>query len=154
MTEPSPSDTIFQVLAHDHRDLEARFAQLHELAVSDVAAARNRYPQLATAILVHLHAEAAVLMPRLALLGTLDGVLERSRVDHERLEADVQQLAHANLTPSEWLRGLRRLDTALEHLIEREEADVFPVARRALPIEESHQLARDLRTAEQRELDR
>jgi hypothetical protein len=47
----------------------------------------------------------------------------------------------SNLTPSEWVRGLRRLEADLENLIEREEAHVFPAARRALPIDESHELA-------------
>jgi len=82
-----------------------------------------------------------VLLPRLADIPTLEDVLVRSRADHARIEADARALALPNLTPSEWVRGLRRLETDLEHLIEREEADVFPAARRALPIDESHKLA-------------
>lgn len=153
MIEPiAPTDTIFQVLAHEHRVLEARFSALHELATSDVELAREVYGELAAAILAHLHAETAVLLPRLARLRTLDGILESGRHDHARIEAGVRGLAVPNLTDSEWLRGVRRLEADLEHLIEREEAHVFPIARRALPLDESHQLAHDLRTAEDRAL--
>lgn len=142
MTEAVQStDTIFQVLVHEHRDLEARFAALHELVGTDFELARSRYLQLADAILAHLHGEAEVLMPRLADIPTLEDVLAHGRTDHARIEADVRALMLSNLTPSEWVRGLRRLDADLEHLIEREEAHVFPAARRALPIAESHELA-------------
>ena len=142
MTEAvQPTETIFQVLAHEHRDLEARFAALHELVGMDFELARSHYPQLAEAILAHLHGEAEVLIPGLADIPTLEDVLARSRTDHARIEADVRALAVSNLTPSEWVRGLRRLAADVEHLIEREEAHVFPAARRALPIDESHKLA-------------
>jgi hypothetical protein len=142
MTEAIQStDTIFQVLAHEHRDLEARFAALHELVESDFELARAHYPQLADAIIAHLGAEAAVLMPRLAHIATLENVLARSRTDHARIEADARALTLPNLTPSEWLRGVRRLEADLDHLIEREEAHVFPAARRVLPIDESQKLA-------------
>lgn len=135
------TDTIFQVLSHEHRELEARFAALHELVGTDFELARSQYPQLADAILAHLHSEAEVLLPRLANIPTLEDVLARSRTDHARIEADARALVLSNLTPSEWVRGLRRLETDLEHMIEREEAHVFPAARRALPIGESHELA-------------
>ncbi len=136
-----PTDTIFQVLAHEHRDLEARFAALHELVGMDFELARSHYPQLADAILAHLRGEAEVLMPRLAHIPTLEDVLARSRTDHARIEADAHALTLPQLTPSEWVRGLRRLEADVEHLIEREESHVFPAARRALPIDESHRLA-------------
>jgi hypothetical protein len=136
-----PTDTIFQILAQEHRDLEAQFAALHELVESDFELARSRYSQVADAIIAHLHAEAEVLLPRLAEIPTLDDVVARSRADHARIETDVRALGVPNLTPSEWVRGVRRLAIDVEHLIEREEAHVFPVARRALPLDESHQLA-------------
>lgn len=137
----SPTDTIFSVLAHEHRDLEARFAAFHELLASDFDRARAAYPRLADAILAHLRAEAAVLLPRLADIPTLDDVLARSRMDHARIEAGARALVLPNLTPSEWVRALRRLEGDLDHLIEQEEAHVFPAARRVLPIDESHRLA-------------
>jgi len=142
MTEPAePTDTIFQLLAHEHRDLEARFAALHEMVATDVEDARSHYPELAHAILAHLRAEAAVLLPRLEGIPTLEDVLARSRIDHARIEADARALAQQNLTSSEWVRGVRRLAAELEQLIEREEAHVFPVARRELAPDESHRLA-------------
>ncbi|CAN5922240.1 hypothetical protein BH11MYX3_BH11MYX3_40020 [soil metagenome] len=154
MTQPvSSSDTIFQVLAHEHRDLEARFGALHEAAAEDFEAARCRYPQLAAAILVHLHAEAAVLFPRLARISALAHFVDGTRADHTRIENQVLSLSRPSLTPSEWLRGVRRLEQDLERLIEREETHVYPAARRALPLDESHELACELRSAEERELE-
>ncbi len=153
MSHPVTStDTIFQVLDHEHRDLEARFAALHVIAADDLEAARAAYPQLAAAILAHLHAEAAVLLPRLAQIPALAEVLAETRDDHARIEVDALGLGRAPLTPSEWLRGVRRLEQDIERLIEREEAEVFPVARRAVPLDESHALACELRSVEDREL--
>jgi len=136
-----PTDTIFQVLAHEHRDLEARFAAVHGLTGTDFPQARAHYPQLAHAILAHLRAEATVLWPRLAGIPVLATLLAQGRADHARIEAEARALAHPSLTPSEWLRGLRRLEADLEHLIEREETHVFPVARRTLDPGESQRLA-------------
>lgn len=138
------TDTIFAMLAHEHRDLEAQFAALHEQAAQDFVAACEAYPALAAAIVTHLHAEAEVLFPRLSSIEDLDPLLARSRADHARIEADAMYLARAQLTPSEWLRALRRLESDVEHLIEREEAHVFPVARRALPPDQSHALGGEL----------
>jgi hemerythrin HHE cation binding domain-containing protein len=154
MSQPvSSTDTIFQVLASEHRELEARFGALHEAAADDFDTARRGYPALAAAILVHLHAEATVLFPRLARIPALAGFLDGTRDDHTRIEEQVLALARTTLTPSEWLRGVRRLEQDLERLIEREEADVYPAARRALPLDESHELACALRSAEERELE-
>ena len=153
MREPVTStDTVFQVLAHEHRRLEAEFAALHVRAVESVAAARATYPQLAATILAHLHAEDAVLMPRLAQIRGLTEMLAGSRADHARVETDALALDRPNLTDSEWLRALRRLEADVVRLIEREEAHVYPAARRALPPEEAQLLARELRRIEDREL--
>jgi hemerythrin-like domain-containing protein len=153
MREPvTSSDTVFQVLAHEHRHLEARFAALHVQAIGSVSAARAAYPELAAAILAHLHAEDAVLTPRLEQIQSLSDVLAGSRADHAHVEADALSLDRPNLTDSEWLRALRRLEGELVRLIEREEAHVYPAARRALPPEEAQSLARELRRIEDREL--
>ncbi len=154
MRQPVAStDTIFQVLAHEHRDLEARFGVLHETAAEDIEAARRAYLELADAIIVHLRGEAAVLYPRLAHLPALAQTLDGTREDHARIEAQALALARTTLTPSEWLRGVRRLEQDLERLIEREEAQVYPVARRALPLDQSHELACELRSVADRALE-
>lgn len=155
MREPITStDTVFQVLAHEHRDLEARFAALFEAAASDIEEARAGYRELAAAILAHLHAEGAVLFPALARIASLGPILDGSRADHARIEADALSLDRPNLTTSEWLRALRRLHGDVVRLIEREEAHVYPAARRALPIGEAHDLAQALRRVEDHELSR
>ncbi|MBA3465723.1 MAG: hemerythrin domain-containing protein [Deltaproteobacteria bacterium] len=146
------TDTIFQVLAHEHRDLEAELAALHVRAAENMVAARAMFPKIAAAILAHLHAEDAVLMPRLAQIPGLSQMLAGSRADHARVESETLALDRPNLTDSEWLRALRRLEAELVRLIEREEAHVYPAARRALPPEEAKLLARELRRIEDREL--
>lgn len=153
MTGPIAStDTVFQVLAKEHRDLEARFADLFERAVTDIDGARAAYQDLAAAILAHLHAEDAVLLPALARIDALASILDGSRADHARLEADALALDRPNLTASEWLRALKRLHADLVHSIEREESNVYPAARRTMPLGEAHDLARALRDAEVHEL--
>jgi hypothetical protein len=155
MTGPiTPTDTVFQVLANEHRELEGRFAALFERAQSDVEGARADYQDLAAAILAHVRAEDAVLFPALARIASLAPILDGSRADHARLEADTLALDRPNLTTSEWLRALRRLHGDLVRLIEREEAHVYPAARRAVPPAEAHDLARALRRAEDHELSR
>jgi hypothetical protein len=118
----------------------------------DVASARSAYPQLAATIIAHLHAESAVLLPRLAKIDAVAGFLASTRADHARIEGDVRELAHQNLTDSEWLRALRRLEDDVVQLIDHEEGQVYPAARRAVPLDEAHALAKELRTAEDREL--
>jgi hypothetical protein len=148
----TPTDTVFQVLAKEHRDLEARFAQLFEHAETDIEGARADYRELAAAILAHLHAEGAVLFPALARIAALDQILVGSRADHARVEADVLALDRPNLTTSEWLRALKRMHADLVRLIEREESHVYPAARRAMPPDEANHLAHALRRAEAHEL--
>lgn len=155
MTGPiTPTDTVFQVLANEHRDLEARFAQLFERTLTDVEGARADYGELAVAILAHLHAEGDVLFPALSRIATLAPILDRSRADHARIEADALVLDRPNLTTSEWLRALKRLHADLARLIEREESHVYPAARRAMPLGEANHLAHALRRAEADELSR
>lgn len=155
MTGPITStDTVFQVLAKEHRDLEAQFAALFERAATDIEGARADYQPLVAEIVAHLHAEGAVLFPALARIAALAPILDGSRADHARLESDALALDRANLTTSEWLRALKRLHGDLVHLIEREEAHVYPAARRAMPLGEANDLARAFRRAELNELSR
>ena len=148
------TDTVFQVLAHEHRDLEARFAALFERALVDIEGTRLEYPELAAAILAHLHAEGGVLFPALGRIAALAPILDGSRADHARIEAAALELDRPNLTTSEWLRALKRLHADVVHLIEREESHVYPAARRALPLGEAHDLAHAVRRAEEHELSR
>jgi hypothetical protein len=155
MTGPITStDTVFQLLAKEHRELEARSADLFERALADIEGARAEYQDLAAALLAHFHAEAAVLLPALARIPALAPMLDRSRADHARLEADALALDRPNLTASEWLRALKRLHGDLVHLIEREESYVYSAARRAMPIGEAHDLAHAFHRAEVHELSR
>src|SRR5437762_13375161 len=135
MKQPITStDTVFQVLAHEHRDLEARFAELFERAVADIEGARAAYQELAAAILAHLHAEGGVLFPALGRIEALATVLDGSRADHARIEAAALELDRPNLTTSEWLRALRRLHADVVHPSEREESYAYPAASRAMPL--------------------
>jgi hemerythrin-like domain-containing protein len=135
--------TLFEVLAAEHRDLEARFARVQALGPTSLSDARAAFHDLAEVLRAHLRAERAVAYPRFAQLGPVVAAeIVDARIDHANIEEALDALAGATLTPSEWLRAVRRLEALFEHHVDSEEREVFPFARRALSIEEARELAR------------
>jgi hemerythrin-like domain-containing protein len=135
--------TLFEVLAAEHRELEAQFAAVQQLGPQSIDEARAAFARLAEALRAHLGAERTVAYPRFAEIGgpIVDEITD-ARIDHDNIEQAIRELANGSLTPSEWLRGVRRLEALFEHHVDSEEREVFPPAKLALSIEEQRALAR------------
>lgn len=133
--------TIFEVLAREHRDFEARFAQVQQLGAPRLDEARRIYAQLADQLVAHLRAEAEVVYPILAGLRELGDDVAGAVAAHARLVQAVGELRVLRVTAGEWLRAVRRLEADIEHHIDLAEREMFPVARRALSEAEAQALA-------------
>jgi hemerythrin-like domain-containing protein len=138
---PSAERTIFEVLAHDHRAIEAQFAQLQQLGVARIDEAWDDYERLADQLLMHLRAEAEVVYPTLVRVDELCDDIAQAVGDHDRLLRAIDDLRVTRVTPSEWLRAVRRLEAEIEEHIELAECEMFPIAKRALSETEAQALA-------------
>lgn len=136
-TQRTTDRTICEQLAAEHRELEAWLA--HVLA-SPYAVARARFDQLATRLVAHVDREIKFVYAR----------LRPFRPGHDRvvdalanLHVAIEELRRDQVTPSEWLRAVRRFDVTLRHYVEIEERELFAAVRDVLAIEESRELARN-----------
>jgi hemerythrin-like domain-containing protein len=135
--------SIFELLASQHRAIEARFAEVYQHGAAHLAEACAVYAVLAQQIVDHLEGEARIVYPRLSTVPELTTILDEVKDDHMRISLLVTGLLISRTTASEWVREVRRLEEVVAQHVEVEESDLFPAAERALTIEESHELASD-----------
>lgn len=141
--------TIFEVLAREHRELEARFAHVQRLGAVNIDRARAEYDRLAVRLVGHLRTVINVLYPRLASFGELLDDIDDLSSNLDGVERTITDLRTPSSTPSEWLRAVRRLEDDIEEHVESAERDVFPFAKRALSVADAVTLARDFLGYEQ-----
>lgn len=146
---------VIEILTHDHRELEAMFAELESLRGTTGAAECDRradlVAQVASELLRHSAAEEATVYP--AVMNKVsDAEAELARHEHAEAEAELARHEHAEAEASlKRLEGLQpddaAFDSELETLIRgirdhvaKEESEMFPHMRQVFTQEELDEL--------------
>lgn len=132
--------SIFEVLMTEHRDVEALFDQIEAAAGNDPDQVEDLFTVLEGNLLAHAKAEDAVVYTRFAAIDALAEKIGDARAEHATVES---LLAELSATPvgEAWMNRLTALRENVQHHVEEEESDIFPVARDHIAADESKQLA-------------
>lgn len=126
--------TIFEVLAREHAEIDARFTRVRDASTPE--AAREPFQALATKLITCMRAEHAIVYPRFAFLAGLDDEVAQAVREHDRVEQAINYLRLSTLGPDAWHAGVSRLQQLVRNHLETEEWILIPVARLRLSNED------------------
>ena len=127
--------TIFDLLAHEHGEVEGAFRDIHQTLD------RARFNAFSTKLLACMRAEHAVVYPAFAYHAGLEDEVKRAIREHDKIEQAINHLRLVPLTPDAWRGALTRLQVLVTDHFETEEWILFPVARLRLTTELATRLA-------------
>jgi iron-sulfur cluster repair protein YtfE (RIC family) len=113
-------------LEREHRDVEAIFARLE--SATDESEQRSLVQELETALAPHMAVEETDVYPALAQLD--DDRAEQAESEHGEARDGLEELK-AQVGRAGFSAALETLKSGIEHHVEEEEGETFPMLRRS-----------------------
>jgi hemerythrin superfamily protein len=149
------NDTIYEILASQHRDVEALLDALQRKR--DAAGRASLFPKLLANLYSHAKAEERTFYMTLQRHRETRGEVARAKPEHREIEAWLSRLAITPYDDVSWAPILDELANAVRGHVEEEEGEIFQEAREAFDTEQAREMGRaflDLQTQMLHELDR
>jgi hypothetical protein len=115
-------------LVHEHRRVAAMFDIVLGTPATEPDARLAKFAILARELLAHAHAEDEVIYEQLAGSDAVGRWIERSRDEHERIEALIHEIERLGDADEHWMNRVEALELAVEHHVDVEEHLVIPRA--------------------------
>ena len=139
-----------ELLKKDHQTVARLF---DELEAGDAAARRQTFPRLKQELDAHAHAEETVFYPALRERPETRELMPEAYAEHNEVKlmlAELEEQLDA-AGEAEWTETLAELRENVEHHVEEEEGEMFPLARKALGPEQIEQLGARMQEAKQQQ---
>ncbi len=134
--------TIFDALRSDH-ETQRTLADLLVKTEGDSTGRNELYTKLKRELEAHAAAEERYFYVPLMERDLTQEQARHSVAEHKELDDYIEQLDGYDMSSSQWLITARELAHRLEHHLDEEEKEVFPLAGKALDDAEKTQLAAD-----------
>jgi len=132
--------TIFDALRKDHDQQRKLVKDLLETE-GESSERESLFDQLEAQLAAHAAAEERFFYVPLMQVDMTQENARHSVAEHKELDDLVEQLNGYDMSSSQWLITARELAERLEHHLDEEEVEVFPVAGKALSEEDKITLA-------------
>jgi hemerythrin superfamily protein len=151
---PAANDTIYEILEHQHREVEKLLDALAQKR--DAAGRASLFPKLLANLYSHAKAEERTFYMTLQRHRETHDDIASAKEDHREIEAWLSRLAITPYDDESWGPILDELANSVHQHIEVEEADVFQEAREAFDEHQAREMGRaflDLQTQMLHEMD-
>lgn len=136
--------TIFEAIRADH-DTQRRLIELLEKTEGDSEGRRELWDRLKAELEAHAGAEERHFYIPLMEHDLTQEHARHSIAEHHELDEAVAELDATLMSSPQWLRLAKELGERLRHHLDEEEAEIFPVAGKALSDAEKDELAEHYR---------
>jgi hypothetical protein len=134
---------VIEVLVHDHREVEAMFAELESLRGASAEEARSRRKAVAEQVTIelvrHSVAEEVLVYPKVEDKVSAEEA-EHARKEHAEAEETMQRLERLDADDPAFDDELATLMAEIRHHIEDEEGEMFAHMRQVIDIDELRKL--------------
>jgi hemerythrin superfamily protein len=134
---------VIEVLVHDHREVEAMFAELESLRGASAEEARSRRKAVAEQVTIelvrHSVAEEVLVYPKVEDKVSAEEA-EHARKEHAEAEETMQRLERLDADDPAFDDELATLMAEIRHHIEDEEGAMFAHMRQVIDIDELRKL--------------
>ena len=147
MTRSTDQRDLIEVLIHDHREVEAMFAEL-ESGTGDAERRRRVADAVIAELVRHSVGEEEYLYPTARrALADGDAVADREIAEHAQAERTMKRLEGLDATDPEFSQVCTMLMTEIRQHVQEEETDLFPRLRSACGADELRDLGRKVELA-------
>lgn len=144
--------TIFEALRKDH-ETQRRLVNLLVRTEGDSTGRAELFAKLKSELAAHAAAEERYFYVPLMERDLTQEHARHGVAEHKELDDLVEKLDEYDKSSSQWLLTARDLAHRLEHHLDEEEDEIFPVAGKALNEDEKSMLAVEYREDMERHLD-
>lgn len=120
----------FTLLTQDHDEVAKLLQQCQ--SEGEKKSAKETFKKVAREIAVHSKLEETLLYPRLKEFDELSEQIDESYEEHGEIEDLLEEMAELSPGDEEWISNLVELIDTVEHHVEEEEQEVFPVAMKLI----------------------
>lgn len=134
-----------KLLKSQHRDVEKIFAEIEALSDRAVKSRQRLFERLADALAVHATIEERIFYPG-AHFGESESILLEALEEHLSVKRVITDLMNCAPGDDTWKAKLTVLKEYVQHHVNEEEKELFPLAKKHLGAERLEELGAELET--------
>lgn len=135
---------LYEMLHQDHGKVRGLFAQLEAIGEEDDTHRERIFLSLYREIDLHARAEEKFFYAHLTEGEEARELVDKCLEDHASIKQQLDELDTMDKASPEWSGRLAGLQESVEHHVQTEEGEVFPLAKKLLGEEEAARLAEDI----------
>jgi len=123
---------LFQTLKHDHQKIRRLFERLADAASGTIKERERLFAELKQELTLHSEVEEQHFYPALEENEEARDLVEEAFEEHDEFKRLLDELDQIDKADDTWLDQLEELREDVEHHVEEEETELFPVAQKVL----------------------
>ena len=131
---------FFTLLKEEHQEAKDTFKKLSKQEPADTKLAET----LCKKLLLHMEMEEKYFYPKMEAIKEAEHLAIESKLEHQEAKKQIQALLKGSLDEIETKVKLETLQLEIEHHVEEEETEVFPLARKYLSKEDVQKITEQM----------
>lgn len=133
---------ITEKLHDDHEKVNRIFKQLNDTSDHAEKTRLDLCQKLKDELLAHAKFEEEVFYPSLRSRDGADELVAEAIGEHQQVESMLNEIERVSPASQDFMEKISELESAVQHHVEEEEREMFPIARKVFQGEEGEQMAR------------
>lgn len=134
---------LYQLIKQDHQKVKRLFERLAEAETGSPSQTRI-FAELKRELELHSAVEEKYFYPALQQHPEAKDLIEEALEEHGDVKATLEELDQGDKEDERWAEELSELQQDVEHHVEEEENNIFPLAAELLDAEQAEAIARDI----------
>jgi hemerythrin-like domain-containing protein len=140
-----PMDML-TLLKQDHEEVKQQF----EAIMSQDEIDRDALKQVCHELLIHAELEEKLLYPRMKKLEEAKEITDEAVLEHQEARKVIDEILHGRLRETKLKVKAEILQLAVQHHIEEEESDLFPLVQKAFSKAEIREIGEEMLTLKEK----
>jgi hypothetical protein len=131
---------IYGTLSKDHGTVAALMSRLAATDADEADRRQELFTEIRDELTLHSETEDAVFYTELAKHQQLAEKIEHARSEHEEITMLLEELGEMQIDHQSWMNKFLRLQDRVQHHVDDEEGEIFPLAEKVLSSEGAERL--------------
>lgn len=136
---------ILDLIRKDHRQVETLFKEIEN--TNNNQELYDRFNELYKEINLHAKVEEQTFYPAIRESGDHNQLVSGAQKEHDKAKELLEEIASLSPASIEFEQKIRQLKEAIQHHVQEEEKEVFPLVSECMNAEEREQLGREFTTS-------
>jgi hemerythrin-like domain-containing protein len=131
---------IYSTLSKEHGKVSGLMSRLAATDSDEVERRQELFDEIKDELTTHSEIEDAVFYTELASHPQLAEKIAHAREEHEEIETLLEELDAMRIEHQSWMNKFLRLQDTVQHHVDDEEGEIFPMAEKVLSGEDAERL--------------